>query len=48
MVSVELTLAEPGVTLAGVKVAVAPEGKPEALKAIALVKAPPCGVTLMV
>jgi len=48
MFSVEVTAAEPGVTFAGVKVAVAPEGKPEAVKTTALANAPPCGLTLIV
>ena len=47
-VKVELAAAEPGVTLDGAKLAVAPAGKPLAVSVTALVKAPPCGVTLMV
>ncbi len=48
MPSVEVAAVVPGVTLAGVNVAVAPDGKPEAVKTTALVNAPPCGLTLMV
>jgi hypothetical protein len=48
MLSVEVTALVPGVTLTGVNVAVAPAGKPEAVKTTALVYAPPCGFTLMV
>ncbi len=47
-VSVELTVDEPGVTVVGLKVAVAPAGRPVAVKLIGLVKAPPCGATPMV
>ena len=42
---VELVPADPGVTLAGAKLAVAPEGRPVTLKLTALVKDPPCGAT---
>ena len=48
IVIVELAVVEPGVTLDGVKVAVAPDGGPETVKTTGLVKAPPCGLTLMV
>jgi hypothetical protein len=47
MVRVELAAAPPGVTLDGVKDAVAPVGKPLAASETALVKAPFCGVTVM-
>ena len=47
-VKMEFAPAEPGVTLNGAKLAVAPVGKPLAVSVTALVKAPPCGATLIV
>ena len=46
-VSVEVPLSEPGVTVGGLKVPVAPGGSPETLSVTALVKLLPTSVTVM-